>query len=75
VGQSARRVRGHDHLAGNFPGRTQTLPLATYLALESTPQDAIILSLVLISVSFAVLVALRERWLGGNEAPTTLAGR
>jgi molybdate transport system permease protein len=61
--------------AGNFPGRTQTLPLATYLALESTPQDAIILSLVLISVSFAVLVALRERWLGGNEAPTTLAGR
>ena len=30
--------------AGNFPGRTQTLPLATYLALESDPPAAIVLS-------------------------------
>jgi molybdate transport system permease protein len=60
--------------AGNFPGRTQTLPLATYLSLESNPPDAIVLSLLLISVSFAVLVGLRERWLGNGEvAPPAAA--
>ena len=52
--------------AGNFPGTTQTMPLATYLALESNPDEALILSLVLIGVSFAVLVGLRDRWLGGT---------
>ena len=50
--------------AGNFPGRTQTLPLAVYLALETSPEAAIMLSLVLLAVSLAVLVALRDRWLG-----------
>jgi molybdate transport system permease protein len=50
--------------AGNFPGRTQTLPLAVYLALETRPDAAILLSLVLLAVSLAVLVALRDRWLG-----------
>jgi molybdate transport system permease protein len=54
--------------AGNFPGRTQTMPLATYLALETDPSEALILSLVLIGVSFAVLVGLRDRWLGGATA-------
>jgi molybdate transport system permease protein len=52
--------------AGNFPGRTQTMPLAIYLANETNPDEAIILSLVLIGVSFAVLVALRDRFLGGG---------
>jgi molybdate transport system permease protein len=50
--------------AGNFPGRTQTMPLAVYLALETNPDAAIALSLVLLVVSIAVLAALRERWLG-----------
>ena len=49
--------------AGNFPGRTQTVPLAVYLLLESRPQAGIALSLVLVVVSLAVLVALRDRWL------------
>ena len=49
--------------AGNIVGRTRTLPLAVYLELESDPDAAIALSLVLLAVSFAVLVALRERWL------------
>ena len=49
--------------AGNFPGRTQTLPLAVYLALETDPDAAIVLSLVLLVVSVAVLVAARRRWL------------
>lgn len=48
--------------AGNFPGRTQTLPLAVYLLLESRPEAGIALSLVLVAVSLAVLVALRGRW-------------
>ena len=53
--------------AGNFPGRTQTLPLAVYLALETSPDSpeaAILLSLILLAVSLAVLVVLRDRWLG-----------
>ncbi|MFA1548185.1 ABC transporter permease [Actinomadura chokoriensis] len=48
--------------AGNFPGRTQTMPLAVYLALETDPQAAIVLSLVLLAVSVLVLAALRDRW-------------
>ena len=51
--------------AGNFPGTTQTMPLAVYLSLESSrPETAIVLSLVLLLVSLAVLVGLRDRWLG-----------
>ncbi|WP_431945280.1 molybdate ABC transporter permease subunit [Actinacidiphila sp. bgisy167] len=48
--------------AGNFPGRTQTMPLAVYLALQSDPAAAIALSLVLLAVSIAVLAGLRDRW-------------
>ncbi|MEV0360732.1 molybdate ABC transporter permease subunit [Nocardia sp. NPDC050697] len=51
--------------AGNFPGTTTTMPLAVYLALETDPAAAIVLSLVLLAVSVTVLVALRERWLRG----------
>ena len=49
--------------AGNFPGTTQTMPLAVYLALESDPQRAVALSLILLVVSIAVLAALRDKWL------------
>jgi molybdate transport system permease protein len=49
--------------AGNYPGRTQTMPLAVYLALETDPQAAIVLSLVLLAVSVLVLAGLRGRWL------------
>lgn len=52
--------------AGNFPGRTQTMPLAVYLALETNPNAAIMLSLVLLAVSLAVLIGLRDRWLGAS---------
>lgn len=48
--------------AGNLPGRTQTVPLATYLALESDPEAALVLSLVLVVASFAVLLSMRDRW-------------
>ena len=48
--------------AGNLPGVTQTMPLAVYIALETDLQAAIALSLVLLVVSLAVLIALRDRW-------------
>jgi molybdate transport system permease protein len=50
--------------AGNFPGTTQTMPLAVYLALQRDPEAAIVLSLVLLAVSLATLLLLRDRWLG-----------
>jgi molybdate transport system permease protein len=50
--------------AGNLQGTTQTLPLFVYIKLEgSNPDAAIVLSLVLLAVSLAVLVGLRDRWL------------
>ncbi len=49
--------------AGNFPGRTQTMPLAVYLALETDPSAAIVLSLLLLVVCVAVLAGLRDKWL------------
>ncbi len=50
--------------AGNYPGTTQTMPLAVYLSLESShPERGIVLSLVLLAVSLGVLVGLRDRWL------------
>ena len=48
--------------AGNIQGRTQTMPLAVYLALESRPESAIALSLVLVAIAIVVLVMLRDRW-------------
>ncbi|MBQ1051177.1 molybdate ABC transporter permease subunit [Micromonospora sp. C51] len=52
--------------AGNFPGRTQTMPLAVYLALETDLEAAIVLSLVLLTVSVVILASLRDRWLGSS---------
>ncbi len=49
--------------AGNIRGRTRTVPLAVYLLLESAPEVAIGLSVVLLAVCVAVLALLRDRWL------------
>ena len=49
--------------AGNLQGRTQTLPLAVYLELQSDTGAATLLSIVLLAVSLGILVALRGRWL------------
>ena len=51
--------------AGNFPGTTRTMPTEVYLALQSDPDSALALSVVLILVSVAVLTLLRDRWLTG----------
>ena len=51
--------------AGNLPGTTQTTPLLVYLGIESGREGtALALSLVLLAVSLAVLIGLRDRWLG-----------
>ncbi|UQA96961.1 ABC transporter permease [Streptomyces halobius] len=58
--------------AGNLPGATQTLPLQVYLLLQDSPEAATSVSLLLLAIAMAVLVALRGRWTGG---PTGRTGR
>ena len=48
--------------AGNYPGTTQTMPSLIYVALSSDPTVARTLSMILLALSVAVLVLLRERW-------------
>jgi molybdate transport system permease protein len=45
--------------AGNLEGRTQTMPLAVYDALQTDTEAAITLGLVLLAVSLTLLTALR----------------
>ncbi|TXK18573.1 ABC transporter permease [Homoserinibacter sp. GY 40078] len=51
--------------AGSLPGVTRTLPIASYLALQSEPGDAMALAVVLLAVSVLVLLVLRDRWAPG----------
>ena len=46
--------------AGNMPGTTQTLPLAVYVALQSDLDTAVVLSVLLMAMSFLLLLALRS---------------
>lgn len=50
--------------AGNTPGRTQTVPLAVYSALESGGDSALALSVLMVVISIGVLAGLRGRWVG-----------
>jgi molybdate transport system permease protein len=54
--------------AGNYPGTTQTMPIAVFLMLQNAPEAAVALSLVLLGVSVTALALLRDRWLrpGGS---------
>jgi len=45
--------------AGNFPGITETTPIAVYIAAETDLDAAVSLAVVLLAVSFGVLLALR----------------
>jgi len=51
--------------AGSLPGVTRTLPIASYLAMQTDPDEAVALALLLLAVSIAVLLGLRDRWLPG----------
>jgi molybdate transport system permease protein len=61
--------------AGNFTGRTQTLPLAIYTALESNLDAAKALSLVLVLVAFGLLLLLHARGAAGVAAGSEAASR
>ena len=52
--------------AGSLQGRTRTLPLAVYHALETRPSEAVALSVVFLVVSALVLFFLRRQWLSGR---------
>lgn len=59
--------------AGNLPGSTRTLPLAVYVALQSDLDAAMVLSALLLAVSFTLLLMLRgalarPAWMGRDAA-------
>lgn len=59
--------------AGNLPGRTQTMPLAIYTALESDVRAALALSLVLAGFGVLLLFAIRlipRRFSSRQESPS-----
>ncbi|HUN64666.1 MAG TPA: ABC transporter permease [Bacteroidota bacterium] len=45
--------------AGNFPGRTQTMPLAIYLGFEIDFSTAVALAIVLLAISAGIMIVLR----------------
>ncbi len=45
--------------AGNFPGRTQTMPLAIYIGFELDLSVALTLSIMLLVISFGVLLVVK----------------
>lgn len=45
--------------AGNFPGRTQTMPLAIYMGFEINLENALTLSLILVLLSFVSLLLVK----------------
>jgi molybdate transport system permease protein len=45
--------------AGNFPGRTQTMPMAIYLGFENNLTNAVTLSIILILISFGALLTIK----------------
>ena len=55
--------------AGNFPGRTQTMPLAIYIGFELDLNIALTLSVILILLSFLALIIaksiLNQDWFTG----------
>ncbi len=48
--------------AGNVPGVTRTLPLEVSTAINNDPDRAVALSLLMLAVSLAVLIGLRDSW-------------
>lgn len=48
--------------AGSLEGRTRTLPLTVFVALESDRDTAVAVSLVMVVIAVIVLTAMRDRW-------------
>lgn len=51
--------------AGNFPGRTQTMPIAIYLGFEGDFNNALTLSVILVSISFLSILLVKT--LAGSD--------
>jgi molybdate transport system permease protein len=60
--------------AGNLTGRTQTMPLAVYTAMESDLRAAQALSIILVTVAFGLLFVLRRMARGAQLPGTELRG-
>ena len=45
--------------AGNFPGRTQTMPLAIYIGFQVDLEEALALSVILVGFSFLALMLVK----------------
>lgn len=54
--------------AGNFPGRTQTMPLAIYIGFEINLDVALTLSVILLGISFVTLLVVK-RVIATGEIP------
>jgi molybdate transport system permease protein len=53
--------------AGNLPGVTQTMPLAVYVGMEGNFIIGITISIILVLISFAIMIAVR--FLASREVP------
>jgi molybdate transport system permease protein len=45
--------------AGNLPGVTQTMPLAVYVGMEGNLSVGLTISILLVIISFAIMIAVR----------------
>jgi molybdate transport system permease protein len=52
--------------AGNLPGVTQTMPLAVYVGLEGNLAVGLTISILLVVISFAIMIAVRLLARGGT---------
>ncbi|MEG3586545.1 MAG: molybdate ABC transporter permease subunit [Actinomycetota bacterium] len=52
--------------AGDNPERTRTLPLQLFVALETNPERAMVLGMLMVIISLSVLVALRGKWIAAQ---------
>ena len=79
VAMSAARALGEFGatitFAGNLPGATRTMPLAVYVALQSDLDAAVVLSVLLLIVSFGLLLALRSAHAGSLWRPSDARAR
>jgi len=53
--------------AGNFPGRTQTMPLAIYIGFELNMNIAVTLSVILVAASFMTLLLVKLMFRQGDD--------
>jgi molybdate transport system permease protein len=49
-------------LAGNIPGKTQTIPLAIYQATESGADNLVLVLVLLLSAFSLALILMLNRW-------------